>query len=630
MTRPGAHERGWAHLSKLRKTKTKEQLSAERARLAKMVINPFGLSQKRVLVKNYGLIRSDRDPRLESIRSNTPQRLVLHWKAADKFHEMIDAAKEDGIELAVSSAHRGVKGTYETWLAWAKTKYTKPDGSFDMRAARKAKAPPGKSPHHTGLVVDFGQGILNPTTLLKEFQVQTNEYAWLAENAGKHGFTPYLAEPWHWECSVVTLEEWKHTRQEIEDRGAKTFINITNDLYGGTVGDSEDILPKHKILGGLVENQGTPYNDFDYLTPEERRKGIIAEMFFLTDWQLNLSANAAKEVPKSPQRQTLEGSSNKSKKGNSLDASTNLDPTRRYIASTVDAEFYRRRFRARSVPAVVGAFNPYPVPGFPGLIMNPDRPILGKVESVTHTINVASATAQTAVSLSSPRYWDEGEVWYWIGGRENYDKTPDKNAGTVGSLYRRFPNWHNRHTIATNRSHGQNFSNLDKFYLYTIGVPAIEYQSNHMNSGIKPEHIKNSITSKDPGPMDVNPVTLDILEYNSLIAETHNEGSTGGTFIEGTLAHTIWGGIRPTSELPEITQQTYERSVKYTERYGVNETELLIDFLDNDQIFVNNNLVYVGPTFDTPRVSGSSDVILNPIQDMLLDYIDDLKTRELK
>jgi LAS superfamily LD-carboxypeptidase LdcB len=71
-----------------------------------------------------------------------------------------------------------------------------------------------KSPHETGLAVDFGSHGLYPSRsgqgpfgLSNEQQKQTPFYKWLKANAHKYGITPYKLEAWHWEARIP-YKDW--------------------------------------------------------------------------------------------------------------------------------------------------------------------------------------------------------------------------------------------------------------------------------------------------------------------------------------------------------------------------------------------------------------------------------------
>lgn len=362
----------------------------------------------------------------------------------------------------------------------------------------------------------------------------------------------------------------------------------------------------------------TPFESSSYVTPEELRKGIIAQIYYINEWHIVQLAQPEKEQTREEKdsggQSTTIGdqpapSFNSEKKGTVKKANL-VSERKRYVHSLVEAEFYRRRFAARSVPAATGPFNPYPVSGFPGLIMNPGRPIIGQITNITHQINIESGSGTTAVTFSSPRYWDEGEVWYWFGGERSGDW-----------LMRNFPQWHNKLCVATNNATPTTFSrthrsDLDKYYEFMVGCDGIEYVSNHHDRA-SPEKMKNAVKNRDPGDLDVNPETLALKEYNLAIADTDDQGR----FAPGTLAHKFFGPVKP-YEVNEASA-TVESQIDYVERYGVRERELLVDFLGNRYAKSSSNgrIVLIGPTFGGNEVSA--------MQNEILDYVDDLSKRRL-
>lgn len=118
----------------------------------------------------------------------------LHSKIMPYFKKMVDAAKEDGVDLWVVSAYR----SFET-QAQLKGQYLTTYGS----GANTFSADQGYSEHQLGTTVDFTSKGLGGG--LTGFQ-STPAYEWLKENAYRYGFTLsypennsyYQFEPWHW------------------------------------------------------------------------------------------------------------------------------------------------------------------------------------------------------------------------------------------------------------------------------------------------------------------------------------------------------------------------------------------------------------------------------------------------
>lgn len=382
----------------------------------------------------------------------------------------------------------------------------------------------------------------------------------------------------------------------------------------------------------------TPFEMPTYITPEELRKGIIPQVFFLEDWHLAIlndpeNEESVQQKGSVPSKQEinndLQGNKAKSQSPESAAGSFSLTKRARYAQSIIEAEFWNRRYASRSVPAVSGPFNPYPVAGFPGLVLTSGRPVLGYITNVTHNISVEGASGTTGISMDSPRYWDEGEVWYWVGGQGSERITAGTEVGSGGtglSAYRRFPQWHNQWTVATNSWWGdpvvtksttnRKETALDIYYQFILGCNAIGYYSNNAQVAT-PEAIERTITERDPGDFDVNPETLEIREYNKHIAEIDESGR----FAQGTLAHEFYGHVKPNQVT--IPSSSVEEQMEFTERYGVREYELFVEFLQNYYYKPpgTTHTVLRGPTY------GDS---INSLQRQVLAYIEDLESGSLE
>src|SRR5436309_2059350 len=119
---------------------------------------------------------------------------LLHTAAYDAYRRLKAAAEADGIPgnlLTVVSGYRSVASQQQLW-ATALARYGTPE------AARKWVAPPGGSPHHTGRAIDLYLGTRNDSANIAALR-SAAPYQWLVCNAARFGFTPYSAEPWHWE-----------------------------------------------------------------------------------------------------------------------------------------------------------------------------------------------------------------------------------------------------------------------------------------------------------------------------------------------------------------------------------------------------------------------------------------------
>lgn len=149
----------------------------------------------------------------------------LRKEAADQFHRLVEAAKDEGCTLVMTTAYRSYGFQQILW-----NNYVAAEGA---EAAARYSAKPGESEHQTGLAVD----VTSPSV---EYQLtgsfgETPEGVWLAENAPRFGFiirypqgkehiTGYLYEPWHLRyvgeavateisSNGLTLEEYLERKQ---------------------------------------------------------------------------------------------------------------------------------------------------------------------------------------------------------------------------------------------------------------------------------------------------------------------------------------------------------------------------------------------------------------------------------
>ena len=116
-------------------------------------------------------------------------------EALEYYKKMHDAAKQQGINLVISSAYRSYQEQKETYDTYERIK----GDDVETYAAR-----PGHSEHQTGLAFD----ILTLGVTIEKFD-QTKEFEWLRDNSYKYGFilrypkdkeniTGYDYESWHY------------------------------------------------------------------------------------------------------------------------------------------------------------------------------------------------------------------------------------------------------------------------------------------------------------------------------------------------------------------------------------------------------------------------------------------------
>ena len=127
--------------------------------------------------------------------------IMLDERAMNAYGRMYAAAAADHITLWISSAYRDA--AFQGRLYQQEIDDNLKKGMTEnqaVEAAGRAVQQPGHSEHNTGLVIDFNGA-------LDSFK-NTNEYAWLMQNAADYGFilrypedkqdiTGIMYEPWH-------------------------------------------------------------------------------------------------------------------------------------------------------------------------------------------------------------------------------------------------------------------------------------------------------------------------------------------------------------------------------------------------------------------------------------------------
>lgn len=126
--------------------------------------------------------------------------IMMRQKAAEAFLQMQEAARAEGVNLALISGFRNQKDQEHLF--------------FDVKAERgqvatqraEVSAPPGYSEHHTGYAMDVGDGDVPATDLSVDFE-NTRAFKWMQANAARHSFELSFPknnpqgvsyEPWHW------------------------------------------------------------------------------------------------------------------------------------------------------------------------------------------------------------------------------------------------------------------------------------------------------------------------------------------------------------------------------------------------------------------------------------------------
>ena len=161
-----------------------------------------------MLVNKFNYLPKDYDSNLDIVN-------VKNWYAFgddkkilkivyDKFIDMHNAAKEEGLKLVISSAFRTNKEQTDTYSDYEKRK--------NKEYADKYAARPGFSEHETGLALDIFTDNYATTSTFEN----SKEYKWLLNNSYKYGFilrypkdkeylTGYAYESWHFRYLGIDL-----------------------------------------------------------------------------------------------------------------------------------------------------------------------------------------------------------------------------------------------------------------------------------------------------------------------------------------------------------------------------------------------------------------------------------------
>ena len=139
-------------------------------------------------------------PESELVTISANRGIRMRKSAAQKFEEMVVAARSAGVILVPISGFRSVKDQEPLFFGVGAKRNQTPI----ERAA--LSAPPGHSEHHTGYAVDVGDGSVPATNLQTNFE-NTKAYRWLQANAARFSFEISFPkdngqgvsyEPWHW------------------------------------------------------------------------------------------------------------------------------------------------------------------------------------------------------------------------------------------------------------------------------------------------------------------------------------------------------------------------------------------------------------------------------------------------
>ena len=136
--------------------------------------------------------------------------LQVREAVADALSDLMEAAREGGVDLRMRSAYRSYGEQEWTYSYWV--------GLLGESQASRESARPGHSEHQLGTTIDFASAE-NGYELVESFGT-TIEGLWLAQHAVEFGFalsyppdgeavTGYISEPWHYRyIGVDAAEAW--------------------------------------------------------------------------------------------------------------------------------------------------------------------------------------------------------------------------------------------------------------------------------------------------------------------------------------------------------------------------------------------------------------------------------------
>lgn len=184
---------------------------------------------KMLLVNRDYILPDGYEVELAPSITDDPNSMKLDYRVAPHYNEMYLAALEDGIELTPVSGYRSVERQERNF----KNKIQKyiDEGYSKTEATQMAATiilPPGTSEHNAGLAMDI-------CSLYQSFE-NTDEFAWLSENAADYGFilrypedkqdiTKIIYEPWHWRyVGIEAAKEMKASGQCFEE-----YLGVVNN-----------------------------------------------------------------------------------------------------------------------------------------------------------------------------------------------------------------------------------------------------------------------------------------------------------------------------------------------------------------------------------------------------------------
>ncbi len=177
---------------------------------------------KMLLVNRDYILPDDFEVQLAPSITSDSDSLKLDYRVAPHYNEMYLAALDDGIELTPVSGYRSVERQERNFENKIQKYLDQGYGKIEAtQMAATIILPPGTSEHNAGLAMDI-------CSLEQNFE-ETEEFAWLCENAADYGFilrypedkqdiTKIIYEPWHWRyVGIDAAKEMKASGECFEE-----------------------------------------------------------------------------------------------------------------------------------------------------------------------------------------------------------------------------------------------------------------------------------------------------------------------------------------------------------------------------------------------------------------------------
>ena len=177
---------------------------------------------KMLLVNRDYILPDDFEVELAPSISADSDSLKLDYRVAPHYNKMYLAALADGIELVPISGYRSVERQQRNFENKIQKYLDQGYGKIEAtQMAATIILPPGTSEHNAGLAMDI-------CSLEQNFE-DTEEFAWLCENAADYGFilrypedkqdiTKIIYEPWHWRyVGIDAAKEMKASGECFEE-----------------------------------------------------------------------------------------------------------------------------------------------------------------------------------------------------------------------------------------------------------------------------------------------------------------------------------------------------------------------------------------------------------------------------